>query len=510
MRVCYDASYHFLYLAIRVYLCAAANALDPAQGGLPLDWGVMSTPAMSALRSFSCARCGLSGQLPSWGDASACNGILERFDVSGNALTGAVPVAMEGWLNLQHFDVSTNQLTGVFASTTHCNLEALVTLRVARNNLTGPIPTSEWLAHGDPQASVYQLCMCCCRGHACPAYHRPYTYIAPGPAVHHHNLTQTCESGLSLPALCHSASGWGSFTALSLLDASFNSFTGAVPDFLPNTLQQLYLDHNALNGSVPAAYGVKPMLYCWSLDNNPGVCGELQSGTRCFNRANTSIGACALLHSCKWCMCSVGRRAQLHVQDSSILTEQLRGVGTCKAWQVLSSVTPLMFAHAAGLDCSTQQPRNATVSCSPTPATAQCDASRMPAPTPDTAALLAWKATVTNMPSGPLMGWSGSDACTWGWVGVECNTTTGRVVGLRLKGMQLTVHGPINWQPLTNLTALRFLELPVSCRSCQHLLFWEAAVCLALSCTGHAFHCRILHSCSALRRMQKSRTGFGT
>jgi hypothetical protein len=60
------------------------------------------------------------------------------------------------------------------------------------------------------------------------------------------------------------------------------------------------------------------------------------------------------------------------------------------------------------------------------------------------------------------MDWTGSNACTWGWVGVECDAT-GRVVALRLKGMQLTNHGQVNWQPLTNLTALRVLELPVSC-----------------------------------------------
>jgi hypothetical protein len=86
----------------------------------------------------------------------------------------------------------------------------------------------------------------------------------------------------------------------------------------------------------------------------------------------------------------------------------------------------------------------------------------MPAPTPDTKALLAWKASVTNMPYGPLMGWTGSNACTWGWPGVECDAT-GRVVGLRLKGMQLTAHGAVDWQALANLTALRTLELPVGC-----------------------------------------------
>jgi hypothetical protein len=97
--------------------------------------------------------------------------------------------------------------------------------------------------------------------------------------------------------LLGSAAGWASFIALELLDASFNNFSGAIPD-LPNTLQQLYLDHNALSGSVPASYGVKPAMWCWSIDSNPGVCGLLPSGTRCFNRANTSIGAHMLHRLC--------------------------------------------------------------------------------------------------------------------------------------------------------------------------------------------------------------------
>jgi hypothetical protein len=60
----------------------------------------------------------------------------------------------------------------------------------------------------------------------------------------------------------------------------------------------------------------------------------------------------------------------------------------------------------------------------------------------------------------PLMEWTGSNACTWAWKGVECDAT-GRVVALRLKGLQLTAHGTVDWQALANLTALRTLELPV-------------------------------------------------
>jgi hypothetical protein len=129
--------------ALTTVFCIVTVFVNTLQGTLPADWGVMSTPSMSNLHNFSCSNCGLSGPLPSWGDATACNRIMEHFDVAGNAFTGAVPTAMEGWLNLQHFDVSGNQLTGVFSGATHCSLEALKKLRIARNNLTGPVPASE-------------------------------------------------------------------------------------------------------------------------------------------------------------------------------------------------------------------------------------------------------------------------------------------------------------------------------------------------------------------------------
>jgi hypothetical protein len=118
-------------------------ALYYVQGPLPTDWATVSSPAMIGLRTFACAKCGLSGSLPPWGDSVACNGMMEHFDVSGNAFTGTVPNTMEGWLNLRHFDVSSNQLTEVFPGTPHCSLEGLKVLRVARNNLAGTVPLGE-------------------------------------------------------------------------------------------------------------------------------------------------------------------------------------------------------------------------------------------------------------------------------------------------------------------------------------------------------------------------------
>ena len=78
--------------------------------------------------------------------------------------------------------------------------------------------------------------------------------------------------------------------SLKVLDASFNSLTGPIPGFLSNSLQQLYLDHNMLSGSIPAKFGSTPNLRCWSLDHNPGICGVLPAGARCLDTTGTSLG----------------------------------------------------------------------------------------------------------------------------------------------------------------------------------------------------------------------------
>lgn len=113
------------------------------QGGLP-EWAGTSSLAMANLSSFECRKCGLSGPLPNWGNDQLCDSYLdmERFDVSGNAFTGPIPESMKGWGSLLVLDVSGNKLTDVL-TTPRC-ITLLKELRLARNNLTGPPPQSEW------------------------------------------------------------------------------------------------------------------------------------------------------------------------------------------------------------------------------------------------------------------------------------------------------------------------------------------------------------------------------
>lgn len=86
--------------------------------------------------------------------------------------------------------------------------------------------------------------------------------------------------------------------SLQVLDLSHNNLQGAVPDLsLYSNLQQLYLDYNNISGYIPYGYGYMGSLRCWSLDHNPGVCGDPPSGSRCLNPLGTNISEClAMLH----------------------------------------------------------------------------------------------------------------------------------------------------------------------------------------------------------------------
>lgn len=98
-----------------------------------------------------------------------------------------------------------------------------------------------------------------------------------------------------------------------------------------------------------------------------------------------------------------------------------------------------------------------------------CDAGRLPEPSAQGTALLAWKSSLSGNPL--LSNWGMGDPCVYAWGGVLCENDT--VAGLSLQpkaapGAPVTysstyAQGPINWDALTNLTSLRILELQV-CR----------------------------------------------
>jgi hypothetical protein len=86
------------------------------------------------------------------------------------------------------------------------------------------------------------------------------------------------------------AAAWDRMPSLKVLDASFNQLGSGLQVLFPETLQQLYLDHNNLTGTFPSDFAAVPNLRCWSLDHNPGLCGLPPPGALCFDAVGTSIG----------------------------------------------------------------------------------------------------------------------------------------------------------------------------------------------------------------------------
>lgn len=136
-------------------------------------------------------------------------------------------------------------------------------------------------------------------------------------------------------------------------------------------------------------------------------------------------------------------------------------------------------AAAAGYHCQTLQPLPVTSHCTLPPALQDsgststttfptCDPSKVPKPSPQAAALLAWKDSFNKKTA--LDSWQGQYPCHSQWRGIECDGA-GVIVGLHLRGLQggLQWYGPtpINWEALANVSTLRALELEVRLASCS-------------------------------------------
>jgi Leucine-rich repeat (LRR) protein len=279
-------------------------------------------------------------------------------------------------------------------------------------------------------------------------------------------------------------------TSLKVLDASFNALEGSLPA-MPSSLEQLYLDHNHLTGQIPYALGMG-QLRCWSIDNNPGVCGPVPGDVPCFSPLGTNLGkvkgfsmcqkksdgTCrpvACFHSGVFAVaCCVFREWSLHPQLWS-LCAQLLG-WHAHPWFVAA---PLEALHTtcwvccfclAGLDCYTNQTSLPGGSCVPLPGTSPpagyysspypssppppstspppfnmqpgyypgpppqptCDPGRIPDMTAQGRVLMEWRDSMRGWGSNALLGsWGTGDPCVFGWGGVLCES--GTVIGIRLQ-----------------------------------------------------------------------------
>jgi uncharacterized repeat protein (TIGR03803 family) len=179
---------------------------------------------------------GLAGSIPSSLNNFAW---LETLDLSGNQLQGGIPVFALTFLNrLQTIDLSSNQLSGIIP-TGFGNLSLnLKTLDLSANNLSGGIPLD---LHGMVQLETLDLSQ--------------------------NNLSSTINLGimsqlttldLSENALGGSLTNIGLFPLLQTMELWGNHISGTIPinsgfflGLSENTLQQLDMSDNDLDGTIP-------------------------------------------------------------------------------------------------------------------------------------------------------------------------------------------------------------------------------------------------------------------
>ncbi len=95
---------------------------------------------------------------------------------------------------------------------------------------------------------------------------------------------------LLFPALANASS-------LNYFSVAGNQLTGTLPAVwadpghpLASILQTLHLDGNNLSGSLPSAWTGSTEITCWSIANNPQMCGAFIPGFYCTDYNNTKIG----------------------------------------------------------------------------------------------------------------------------------------------------------------------------------------------------------------------------
>ncbi|KAH6769370.1 Leucine-rich repeat protein kinase family protein [Perilla frutescens var. frutescens] len=183
---------------------------------------------------------------------------LQSLDLSSNALTGGIPVAIGNFSRLQALNVSRNSLAGsIPASIGELNTTRVVDM--SHNQLTGSIPPEVGSA-----VSLQQLRL-------------DSNLLAGGIPAGIGN----CSSLTSLVLSRNNLTGPvpGSITNLSnleLLDLSFNNLTGSLPKELTNLshLVSFNVSFNDLEGELPVG-GFFNTIPPSSVIGNPSLCGSI-------------------------------------------------------------------------------------------------------------------------------------------------------------------------------------------------------------------------------------------
>ncbi|KAJ4869051.1 putative inactive leucine-rich repeat receptor-like protein kinase [Raphanus sativus] len=92
---------------------------------------------MPQLEMLNLGKNKFSGELPDLSRSKR----LKKLDLSGNIISGLVPVELMTFTELMNLDISYNEITGVIPSELS-SCKKLVSLDMSHNNLTGEIPSS--------------------------------------------------------------------------------------------------------------------------------------------------------------------------------------------------------------------------------------------------------------------------------------------------------------------------------------------------------------------------------
>ncbi|MBT1699239.1 hypothetical protein KK083_20245 [Fulvivirgaceae bacterium PWU4] len=198
-----------------------------------------------------------AAQMGTWFGVTVQSGDIFKVILSGNNLTGKVPVAISLMSQVTQIQLNANHLSGSLPSSLG-SLSKLLWLRFDTNQLTGTVP-----------ASLGNL-----------------------PMIQHLYFDGNALTGTIPPAL-------GNLSSLLVLSLSNNQFTGSIPSSFGGlqNLTSLYLHGNQLTGSVPESLGNLTNLNNLYLRNNqlsgplPASLGNLTKLKAFFANVNALTGS---------------------------------------------------------------------------------------------------------------------------------------------------------------------------------------------------------------------------
>ncbi|CAN6352510.1 unnamed protein product [Urochloa humidicola] len=217
--------------------------------------------ALPRLRVLILSTTSMRGGVPAWlGNVTS----LTDLELSGNFLTGRIPVSLARLRRLQFLELYYNELEGVVPEELG-NLTELTDIDLSENKLAGGIPESLCAL---PSLRVLQL----------------YTNRLTGgiPAVLG-NSTQLRILSVYRNQLAGEIPGdLGRWSALNVMEVSENQLTGPLPPHAcaSGDLQYILVLSNLLTGPIPPAYGACAPLLRFRVSNNhldgdvpPGIFG---------------------------------------------------------------------------------------------------------------------------------------------------------------------------------------------------------------------------------------------